>query len=300
MKPNICAATTAVLVLCLAGPATSGAQPVPRTAHYVGETSPRTGVAEVTVSNRRVSDVQIDYRFWRCSGPGSHRQAMGWDLQVFSPRNPRLRVGRDGRFTYRHSSGDRRAFSRFALTGRFSAHGRRVAGTFQWHKRGITRRGAVECRSPVLRYTAWLSVREFAGSTSQGVRVRAELKWTFDPLRWVNGRPPYIRGVFTPVIGLSPPTPPFAVVLLQCPDGPEQEQNILADANPQTGRLSLRPFGLGAGEQLVVSGQASPLATMGPASVSLAITATQRSDSGDGFCTGSASFRATELAPLVP
>jgi hypothetical protein len=54
------------------------------------------------------------------------------------------------------------------------------------------------------------------------------------------------------------------------------------------------------GEQLVVTGRASPLATAGPASVSLTISATQPSGSGDGFCTGSATFQATELAPLVP
>lgn len=294
-------AAFAVLAVCAAVPATSGAQPVPRKAHYIGETRPGAGVVEVTVRKRRVVDVQIDYRFWRCSGPGSQRRAMGWDLEVFSPGNPRLRVGRDGRFAYRHRSGGRETFSRFALSGRFSAHGRRVAGTFRWHQRGITQRGPVECRSPLIRYTAGVSVREFAGTTSQGVPVRADLKWTFDLQRWMTGRrAPYIEGVFTPITGLLPAPPPFAVVLLPCPDGSEQEQAISARSNPWTGQLSAPPVTVEPGEQLVVTGRASPLATAGPASVSLAITATQRSASGDGFCTGSATFEATELAPLVP
>ena len=294
-------AASAVLVACAAVPAASGAQAVPRKAHYIGETRPGTGVVEVTVRKRRVVDVQIDYRFWRCSGPGSNRQAMGWNLGVFSPGNPRLRVGRDGRFAYRHSSRGRDTFSRFALTGRFSAHGRRVAGTFRWHERGITRRGPVECRSPLIRYTAWVSAREFTGRTSQGVPVHADLKWTFDLQRWMTGqRPPYIEGVFTPITGLSPAPPPFAVLLLSCTDGSEQEQYISARANPWTGRLSAPPVPMAPGEQLVVTGRASPLATRGPASVALAITATRRSDSGDWFCAGSATFEATELAPLVP
>jgi hypothetical protein len=252
-------------------------------------------MVEVTVRKRRVVDVQIDHRFWRCSGPGSNRQAMGWDLAVFSPRAPRLRVGRDGRFAYRHSSAGRGTFSRFALAGRFSAHGRRVTGTFRWHQRGITRRGAVECRSPLIRYTAWASVREFAGTTSQGVPVRADLKWTFDLQRWMTGeRPPYIEGVFTPIIGLLPPPSPFSAVLLSCPDGSVLEQFISVRAHPATGRLSAPPGPMEPGDQLVVTGTASPLATAGPASVSLAIAATQ------GSCTGSATFEATELAPLIP
>jgi hypothetical protein len=295
------AATAAVLVTCVAVPATSGAQPVPRKAHYIGETRPGTGVVEVTVRKRRVVDVQIDHRFWRCSGPGADRQEMGWDLEVFSPGSPRLRVGGDGRFAYRHRSGGRETFSRFAITGRFSAQGRRVAGTFRWHNRGITQRGAVECRSPLIRYSAWVSVREFAGETSQGVPVRADLKWTFDLKRWMTGeRPPYIEGVFTPITGLSPAPPPFAVVLLSCPDGSVQEEAISARADPSTGQLSAPPVPIEPGEQLVVSGRASPLATAGPASVSLAITVTRQSGSGDGSCTGSATFEATELAPLAP
>ncbi len=275
---------------------------MPRKAHYIGDTGPGTGVVQVTVSNRRVVDVEIDYRSWRCSGPGSDRQAMGWDLQVFSPGSPRLRVGRDGRFAYRHTSGGRKAFSRFALTGRFSARGDRVAGTFQWHERGITRRGPVECRSPLIRYTAWVSEREFAGNTSQGVPVRASLIWTFDHQHWITGRPPYIKGVFSPVIGLLPPPSPFAEVLLPCPSGVVLAEPIVTDADPQTGRLFAAPERTvlrQPGEQLVVTGRASPLATAGPASVSLAITATQQRFS-DESCTGSATFQATELAPLVP
>lgn len=303
MKSEIwaAAAATAVLVAGVAAPATSGAQPVPRNQRYIGETRPGTGVVELTVRNRRVVDVQIDYRFWRCSGPGSHRQTMGWQLGIFGPRNPRLGVDRNGRFAYRHSSGRRVTFSRFTLDGRFTAHGARVAGTFQWHERGISGRGPVECRSPLIRYTAWVSGRDFVGKTSQGVPLRADLKWDWDPLRWMTGRPPpYIQGVFTPIIGLSPPPGPFAVVLLSCPDGHQQEQGISVRANPLTGRLSAPPGPVEPGWQLVVTGRASPLATVGPASVSLTIMATQPSDSGDGSCTGTAAFSATELAPLVP
>jgi hypothetical protein len=87
MTSKICASTAAcaVLVACAAAPSTSGAQPVPRKAQYTGETRPGAGVVQVSVSKRRVVNVQIDYRFWRCSGPGPTRQAMGWDLEVFSP-----------------------------------------------------------------------------------------------------------------------------------------------------------------------------------------------------------------------
>jgi hypothetical protein len=175
-----------------------------------------------------------------------------------------------------------------------------VDGTFQWHRRGITGRGPVECRSPLIRYTAWVAFHEFAGKTSQGVPVRAELGWLLDPVRWMTGRPPYIDGTLHPVIGLLPPPGPFAAVLLGCPDGPEQQDVIAAEANPRTGQLSARPSPMNPGEQFVLTGRVSPLATTGPASVSLEITATERNDSGDGFCTGSATFQATELAPLVP
>jgi hypothetical protein len=303
MASNISAAAvaSAVLVACAAAPPTSEAQPVPRKAHYVGETSPGAGFVEVTVNKRRVVDVRIDYRYWRCSGPGSDRQAMGWDLEVFSPGSPRLRVGRDGRVAYRHASGDRNTFSRFALTGRFSAHGRRVAGTFRWQERGITQRGPVECRSPLIRYTAWVSEREFAGTTSQGVPVRAALSWTYDPQRWMTGRPPYIQGVFRPVVGLKTPPPPFSELLLPCPSGDVQTQDIVATANPRTGQLSAPPIPLEPGEQFVVDGRASPLATTGPATVSLSITGTRMGGNDPNeFCTGSATFDQTELAPLVP
>jgi hypothetical protein len=105
-------------------------------------------------------------------------------------------------------------------------------------------------------------------------------------------------GVFTPITGLTPAPPPFAVVLLSCTDGSVQEHAISARANPWTGELSAPPVPPDPGEQVVVTGRASPLATAGPASVSLAITVTQ--GSSDGSCSGSAAFEATELVPLVP
>lgn len=288
-------AASAALLICAGVPAARAAQPAPRNAHYIGESRPGTGIAQVTVRKRRVVDVEIAHRFWRCSGPGGRRQEMSWDLEIFSPGKPRLRVGRDGRFAFRHSSNGRATFSRFALTGRFSANGRRVAGSFRWHSRGITQRGAVECRSPLIRYTAWVTAREYAGATSQGVRVHADLKWTFDLMRWMTGRPgPYIEGVFTPIVGLSPPPPPFAVVLAPCSDGSVHEEHITARANPHTGQLSAPTVPPGAGFQYVVTGRVSPLATKGPASVSLAVTFSSSA------CAGSATFEATELAPLAP
>lgn len=271
---------------------------VARSSHHIGETRPGVGVAQVTVRKHRVVEVEIQYRYWRCTGPGERRrQEMGWDLTTFSPGNPRLRIGRDGRFAYRLKQGGRKTFSRFAVTGRFSAHGRRVAGTFRWHQRGITGRGRVECRSPLIHYTAWVSEREFAGRTSQGVPWRGSLTWIFDVYEWMfGGSPPYITGSLNPDIDETPPTGPFAEVLLKCPPGLYEYVAIVAAVDPRTGRLtgpSPEP-----GEQLVLTGRASPLAEPGLASVSLSISY-HKQWSATEFCDGSATFRTTELAPLV-
>lgn len=283
--------------VAVAAAATAAGQPVPRSERYIGETRPGAGVVEIVVTNRRITEMDIQHRFWRCTGPEAGRREMGWSLDVFGPANATIRPSADGRFRYRYAESGGGTYSRFTVAGRFTDRGQRFSGTFTWSRRGIRRDGPVECRTTTpVRFTAWVTMRDFSGTTSQGVPVRARVTWIKDLMAWIRGRPPYIQGGFGPVIGLTPPPSPFTAVLLPCTDGHVETEQISGRVNPGTGVIT--PRAATANSRVTLTGRVSPLAGVAPGRVSLSMSAVHTA--GEVSCSGTATFEATELVSLTP
>lgn len=281
-----------VIAAATAGQAAGAA--VPRAERYIGETRPGTGVVRIAVTNRRITAMDIQHRSWRCTGAERGLREMGWDLRTFGPSRAAIRPKADGTFRYRHAVSGAGAYSRWTVAGRFTNRGQMVRGTFTWANRGIRRDGAVTCRTTApIRFTAYVTTRDYTGATSQGVRVRGQVTWIMDLMAWIRRTPPYIQGGFGPVIGGTPPPSPFQSVLLTCETGATQTELIAGPVDVRTGALSASSAG--PGETVSLTGRASPLASVAPGHISLTMTVTRTNPS----CSGSATFAATELVPLT-
>lgn len=287
-----CGCAAAAAAFAAAGAAPAAGAVVPKAERYIGETRPGTGIVNVTVRNRRITDIDIQHRFWRCTGADRGAREMGWDLRTFGPRNAVIVPKRDGTFRLRYAVSGGGTFSRFTVAGRFLNRGGRITGTFTWARRGIRRDGPVECRTNgPIRFSAHVAERDYSGTSSQGVPTHLRVSWIADMMAWIRRRPPYIQGGLARVTGDVRST--TSSVLLTCEGGGTETERFGGKVDPRDGTLRINPGGAGGG--VTLTGRASPLASVAPGRISLTMTVARTNPP----CSGSASFAATELVPLT-
>lgn len=253
------------------------------TARYAGMTSPGTGAVQITLRGSRVTDFDVQHKWWRCSGPREKpRQILGWSDAVDGFRFPRMRRGH--RFAAQMNRTDGDTYIRMRMSGRVSADGTLITGSFRRSTRGYTRYGAVVCRSGVIRFRVARADRDFVGVTSQGLHVRLQLRWTRDYFTSMDPIPKSFAGIInTPF----PATGPAPDIILTCPDGPPLREVSIGGivVDQLTGALS-RPPG-----EVTVTGSAPALGSTSHV-VDMAVKMT--TDSG---CTGAMTLRAAEVPP---
>lgn len=255
----------------------------------MGPTAPGAGSARFVVRGGRMTEAEVVYHAWRCTGPRERpRQRLGWDAEVLRVPLPRVRPGRAFRMAHEEAGGG--TYDRVLLTGRLSPDGRMLTGTFTRSTRGVTRYGTVTCRSPRIRFRAAPSHREFRGVTSQGVPVHLRLDWLASPM--LEGSPMPFDGT----LGRVEPGDDL-VVTCRPPDREPYEVRmpaIGAYVDPASGRVGLiSPTFPGRRPDPMVSltGQAPALGDPGRV---VRLTISVRDDPEQG-CLGTATLRAEEV-----